>query len=390
MLAPALYLVPLATAGLGWLAREWFLHRAPNLRFRYLRRDYFTGLNYLLNEQPDKAVDIFLKLLKADEDTVETHLALGALFRRRGEVDRSIKVHQSLVARPQLPRRYRVLALSALAQDYARAGVLDRAEQLFQDLVKMKEQLPVSLKSLLLIYQQEKNWTKAIDVAEKLRDVLPNFDMHVTLAQLYCEEACVSLGNGRVSEASRLLSKAERIDNNCVRASILLGNIARDQRRYKQAIAYYKRVSERNPKFLYQVMPSLIACYNKLSDDSGLITFLRDVLTTTSQVCVVLAVAEHLQAKSGKGDALEFITDQLKINPSLMILRYLIALYYSNTHGKIHEQLSMLLQIIDTLLEKRHTFRCASCGFSGRQHYWLCPGCQTWSSIQPLHGLEGI
>jgi lipopolysaccharide assembly protein B len=387
MLLPLYLITPAIGLGVGWFAREWLLHRAPNLRFRYLRRDYFTGLNYLLNEQPDKAVDVFIKLIKADEETIETHLALGALFRRRGEVDRSIRIHQSLVSRQDLAQTYKIQALSALAQDYAKAGVLDRAEKLFLELVDMKAELPLSLRQLLLIYQQEKNWTAAIMVAERLNSVEPSETSQETLAQFYCEMAAELIRDGSSTNAKRYLLHAERIDKTCPRPCIMLGNLFHDQRRYKQAIACYKRVSERDSDYIYAVIPSIVECFKKLSDESGLLSYLQTELKIRPQPQVVLTMAKYLLKNDDAQTAIVFVAEQLKMHPSLLILQNLIALYRDTTHGDVADQLALLGGIIDSLLNKRNSFRCNQCGFSGKTHYWLCPGCQTWNSTRPVQDL---
>ena len=185
----------------------------------------------------------------------------------------------------------------------------------------------------------------------------------------------------------RYLLQAERIDKACPRGPIMLGDIFYEQRRYKQAIACYKRVSERDPDFIYAIMPAIIDCYKKLSDETGLSAYLERELTDKPQVDVVLAIAKQLNTKQGHLAALEFITKQLQNNPSLAILQYLVTAYRDNTHGEVHAQLSLLLSIIDSILKKRNLFRCNQCGFSGKSHYWLCPGCQTWNSTKPIQDL---
>src|SRR6187455_821489 len=160
-------LLPVAAAS-GWLAGRLGGERKGGARVSRLSNTYFRGLNYLLNEQQDKAIEVFLKLAEINRDTVETHLALGNLFRRRGEVDRAIRVHQHLIARPNLSQEEKTVALLELGEDYMRAGLLDRAETLFTDLVAMDAQVPSALRHLIGIYQHEKDWGKAIDHARRL------------------------------------------------------------------------------------------------------------------------------------------------------------------------------------------------------------------------------
>ncbi len=201
MLDLLLLLLPIAAVS-GWYGG--YKHKSsaaqkPN----FLPRDYFIGLKYLIDEQPDKAVDIFIKMLEVNSDTVETHLALGGLFRRRGEVNRAIRIHQNLIARPQLVKGQRVQALSELAQDYMRAGVLDRAENLFLELLELDKGNEANFRYLLHIYEQQKDWEQAITIARKLHNMQP------AIAHYYCE-----LGDHK---------KALLMDKNCVRATLLQG-----------------------------------------------------------------------------------------------------------------------------------------------------------------------
>src|SRR3990167_859744 len=224
MIPATLTLLPFATGGLGWLIGRYFWQKTTSEQNNNLPADYFVGLNYLINEQPDKAVDVFILLLEVNSETIETHLALGSLFRRRGEVDRAIRMHQNLIARPQLSKHYRAQALEALGQDYLHAGVIDRDEKLFLELVEMGEKNIPSLRSLLHIYQQEKDWLQAIETAQKLAAVSGE-TMDPTIAQYYCEIAEQVMEEGAMHQASRYLKRAKAIDPDCVMASLMRGNI---------------------------------------------------------------------------------------------------------------------------------------------------------------------
>jgi len=214
-------LLPVAAAS-GWLVAQ----RGKS----FLSPDYFKGLNYLLNEEPDKAIDVFIKLIDVDSDTVETHLALGLLFRRRGEVNRAIRIHQNLIARTTLNPQQRSLALFELAHDYRHAGLLDRAEDLFRELAISGKYQVLALRQLLEIYQQEQDWNKAINIAQKLV-VFDNKQMH-TIAQYYCELAEDYRQKGQNDAALEAIENALKADQNCVRASLIEGQLAlqRDSR----------------------------------------------------------------------------------------------------------------------------------------------------------------
>src|SRR3990167_8991790 len=203
-----------AAAYSGWLAAIRQFKQKENKKDNRLSREYVVRLNYLLNEQPDKAVDIFIKLLDVDSETVETHLALGSLFRRRGEVDRAIRIHQNLIARPQLHIMQRKAALMALAEDYLRAGVYDRAERIFIEVVELGGDTdPNSLKGLLAIYQHEKAWEKALDILKKFALVTGNH-MNKEAAHYHCEMAEQCLSKGAEEQAYNMMKQALVIDKN--------------------------------------------------------------------------------------------------------------------------------------------------------------------------------
>lgn len=247
MLQLLLLLLPLAAVS-GWFFG--YRHRKSsedNLENNFISPEYFLGLNFLINEQPDKAVDVFVRMLEVNTDTVETHLALGNLFRRRGEVDRAIRIHQNLIARPQLDETQRMQAIFELAQDYLRAGVLDRAEKLFLELIKKGGEVSASLNSLINIYQQQKDWYQAISTAKKL-EKLSSVNMNTPIAHLYCELANQTRTKGLHDKAHSYLKDALRHDKNCARANIILGKLFFESGKYQEAIKSMLKVYKQDPE----------------------------------------------------------------------------------------------------------------------------------------------
>lgn len=381
----ALLLLPVAATCGYWFGQR-DRKKLPSLP--HWHRDYFKGLNYLLDEQPDKAVDVFIKLLEVDSDTVETHLALGSLFRRRGEVDRSTRIHQNLIARPQLERNYKVQALSALGQDYLRAGVLDRAERLFLELVELDAIDEKNLKFLLHIYQQEKEWEKAIEIATKLQKISGRSSLPI-LAQYHCELAEIKKSQNACEAAIDYCRSAEAIDHDCVRASLLRGEIEMSLGNYENAIRCYKRVKKQDSSFLSETIEPLVQCYQALDKEDELLHYLNDALQQYQRFSLVLVISQYVQKREGDTAAIEFLAEQIRHRPSLRALRHLLELYIANSKGDTREKLSILQNFMDTLLEDKPTYRCCHCGFSGRILYWLCPGCHHWMSVKPILGLEG-
>ena len=379
-------LLPVAAVG-GWFAGRRASAGNTTKLSPTLRQDYFKGLNYLINEQPDKAVDVFIKLLEVDTDTVETHLALGSLFRRRGEVDRAIRVHQNLIARPQLGKSHRFHALLELGQDYLRAGVLDRAERLFLELVEMGEGTQGSLRFLLHIYQQEKDWQKAIETAQKLS--ARGEPVHDIIAQYHCELAEQLIEKGRTSQALDYLIRAQTIDHHCVRASLILARLETEKGHYKEAIRCYKRVVEQDSDYISEVVLLLTECHRRINEENKLVAYLEDCLIRYPRISLVLAISDYLQHQHGEKVAIEFIAQQIQRQPSLRGLTHLVGLYLLNSTGDTREKLLILQNFMKKLLVDKPVYRCFKCGFSGKMLYWLCPSCHHWNTVRPIQGLEG-
>lgn len=370
----------------------WFLgYRArPKIelpRKMKVPRDYLIGLNLLLNEETDKAVDVFVKMLEVDSDTVETHLTVGKLFRRRGEVDRAIRIHQNLIARPQLEKEYREQSLYELGQDYLSAGMLDRAERIFLDLVNSKTPSAQALQTLIDIYQQGKDWNNAILMAARYESVTRQ-NMQPTIAQYYCELADVEYAKKRYDEAKEYLDKAVYADKTCARASLTLAKILMHQGDYKNALRSLKKIKDQNPAFLSEAIDLLASCYEKLDEEEKLVIYLKHLLDEYPRVPVALILAERIRKRKGDKVAASFVADYVRRYPSLRGLYIFINIYISNAEGRAREDLQILQNLMKNLLATKPEYQCHSCGFSGKTLHWQCPGCKQWSSTMPVHGME--
>ncbi len=354
-----------------------------------LSREYVVGLNFLLNEQPDKAVDIFIKLLEVDSETVETHLALGSLFRRRGEVDRAIRIHQNLIARPQLSVLQRKEALMALGQDYMSAGFFDRAERVFLEVVEIGGSRETSsLNGLLAIYQQEKAWEKALDVIKQLEQLTGN-SMHSQAAHYYCEMADHALKINAPEKASHAIKQALIVDRQSVRASLMLAHVEMQGGRYKQAIRALKHVPDQDPSFLNEIIEPLVRCYRELDAMDECIDYLEQTLPEHPRASVIFVIADYLSREKSVDFAIDFVSSQLSQHPSIRGLNRLIFWHLESAHGKVRDKLQMLYAITSKFLENKPIYRCGHCGFSGKLLHWHCPSCKNWGRVKPIHGLEG-
>ena len=382
-------LLPLAAWSGWWIAIKQG-NKSPHLHSHdSFSREYVVGLNYLLNEQQDKAVDVFIKLLEVDSETVETHLALGSLFRRRGEVDRAIRIHQNLTARPQLCPQLRHEALVALAQDYMSAGVFDRAERIYLELIEHRgEKQIASLRGLLAIYQQEKAWEKALETLTQLEKAT-NISCHAQAAHYHCEMAQEALKKNMFDKASLAIRHALSIDSASVRASLMSAQLEIKNGRYKQAIRDLKQVPLQDPEFLSEIVEPLILAYRESNNLGACIDYFEQLLADYPRTSVIFAIGDFFREQKTSDQAIDFVAEQLNRHPSIRGINQLIYWHLGSAHGKVRDKLQMLYDITHKFLENKPIYRCGHCGYSGKILHWLCPSCKYWGSVKPIHGIEG-
>ncbi|MFO0452215.1 MAG: tetratricopeptide repeat protein [Pseudomonadota bacterium] len=365
---------------LGWYAtRRWRIGQAPP-SVRTPSRDYLAGLNFLVNEQPDRAVEAFLRAVAVDSDTVETHFALGALFRRRGEVDRAIRVHQNLIARDALDPAYREQATYALAQDYLRAGLLDRAEKLLLQLSEAGTYRLVALKDLVRVYEIQRDWDRAIathrDMAKVTNPLQPQ-----AVAHYYCELAEAARANGDFEAARSHLRAARGDQRRFPRGALIRADVALDLGDAEMAIRLLKRVLLQQPSLAFEVLPRLVKALRAAGREKELDAVLGDLAAQAPEVAGALAYAAIV---SGELDS-----------PVLLAL----SREYANAEPAVAEMIEALwpkgtplddaaLRRVGGALRRQALrnprFRCGECGFSSTTFFWQCPGCKTWDGLRPL------
>lgn len=370
-------LLPIAALS-GWLAAR------SHYKKRYARQsspfnpDYFKGLNYLLNEQPDKAIDVFIRLLAVNSETVETHLALANLFRRRGETDRAIRIHQNLIARPTLTLEQRNQALVELGLDYMNAGVLDRAEQLFLELLGKPSPPFQAFEQLLRIYQQEKDWTKAIEIAKKIESQSKQ-KLGPMIAQFYCELAEHDLKT-TPNTVPALIKQALSNDQNCIRATLLEADLYINANNFKKALKSLLRIEQQSHLFISEALPRLLTCYQHTNNLTAFETWLRSVLNRHPNMTSARLMLTHvIQQQYGGQQAQDYLHSQLQEHPSIEGLHTLISLGEASNPILI----PLIQGITETLVQRGHRYTCPNCGFSGKKLHWHCPGCKQWGTIRP-------
>lgn len=398
-----LFCVLLAAVAAGWFAGRASSKQKQAGSARV--SGYYQGLNYLLDAEPDGAVDAFIDGLDVNSETVETHLAVGSLLRRRGEADRAVRVHQNLLSRPSLPARLIHRAHLELAKDYISAGLLDRAERLLQDLAtESVEQRKASLSYLVSIYERQKDWPQAAASAEAMlprRSLLSSSldedelraqrKTRTAIAHYHCEIAQAAMGDNQWGKARAALGKALERDKRCVRASLLLGELEYRCGNYRAGIRALQSISQQDPAAIPESVALLKQCYEIGNDSEGLSRYLQRCLKTAPSATLVLEVARHISQTKDKHAASAFLAEQLRLRPSLRSVSQWLQ-WQIDTASEDNTQkndLSLLQSLLQALIDERPVYRCRQCGFAGKQLHWHCPGCQQWGTTTGIRGLDG-
>ncbi|MCO4756903.1 MAG: lipopolysaccharide assembly protein LapB [Oceanospirillaceae bacterium] len=391
-----LLIVPLfiAVAVGWWLGRRERQARSKEQSKRLysnISRDYFTGLDYLLNERTDEAIESFIKALEVNSDTIPAHIALAKLFRRKGDVDRAIQIHQNLLARPDLDRSEFLRVQMALARDYYAIGLLDRAENLLLEIIRqrpMRETLVKAQRLLISLYEKEAEWEKALTAADQLatdeRKLLSR-----ELAHYCCELAEALIARHQYNEAQGYLRRSEIYDPNGIRGCLISARIAMDQSQWKLAIKHLKLAVDRDPVFVSETLDLLRRCYDHLAAEKELNAYLKRCMVNAPSTSVTLAVAEQIKDEQGLYVAGSFITEELKKRPSVKGFNRLIDMHIEHGAESARDSLRVLRGLTGQLELSKPVYRCNNCGFSGKSLLWQCPSCKKWSTTKPIQGLEG-
>ncbi|KAA3638799.1 MAG: lipopolysaccharide assembly protein LapB [Proteobacteria bacterium] len=352
-------------------------------KFEQLNHRYFKGLNYLLNDESDKAIDVFIQLAETSHATFEPQLALGNLYRKKGEVDKAIKLHQALIAQAQLPERYRTRALLAIGKDYMSAGLLDRAEVLFAELVELEAHTPEALKWLMDIYQQEQDWQQAIKTATRFQAATGR-SMRTNIAHFHCELADVARLQNNDSQALQHLAAALRVDQKSVRAHLSIGLIEQSKNNHQQAIKSFKQAIAADNRFVPIVLEPLVNSFQAIDQQQQLSKYLNTLISGYSGISPVLSLTQLTQQQSGNKAAQSLLRQHLKQTPSFKGLDMLLRLDMGDEADASHPDDEILTQLIEDLLSKQPRLRCRKCGFGAQSVHWQCPSCKNWGVVKPI------
>lgn len=385
-----IFLLLLAIA-IGWLLGRRESRACVTRPKTDLSHEYFTGLDYLLNEKMDEAIESFIRALEVNSDTIPAHLALAKLFRRKGDVDRAIQIHQNLLARPDLSHSDFMRIQMALARDYYAVGLLDRAENLLHEIIKnqpLKETRNKALELLIKLYEKEGEWQQALETGKSLSGESQKRCAN-ELAHYCCEQAEALLQKKQFKLAEAMLKRAEQYDGAHVRISLLFARMAIAQSQWKAAIKSLKQVRKQDKLFVSETIEMLRQCYVEMGSRRGYLDYLRESMAEAPSTTLMLAVAEQIKEERGLHAAGSYITDELKRRPSVKGFNRLIDLHIEHGADSAKDSLTVLRGLTGQLELSKPVYRCNSCGFSGRQLLWQCPSCKSWGTTKPIQGLEG-
>jgi len=365
---------------LGWLAARIDIKHIVS-QSKQLPESYFKGLNFLLNQQPDKAIEAFTEAAKADTETVELHFTLGGLFRRRGEVDRAIHLHQALVERPDLGHEQRLAAQFELGQDFLAAGLLDRAELIFKTLAET-HYAEQALRFLMEIYVQEREWQQAIATAEQLAQ-RTNQPHQIEIAHFMCELATNEAVAGRYEAAHRYLDQALSINRRSVRASLLLGEFEALQGRHEEALSIWRRIESQQPDFLPLVAAKMLASFKALGRTAEGLTLLKHYLEKYASIDMLNVVYQASLENEGIATAYPLVRTELQRHPTLQGYEKLLEAQLFDVSAEQRPHVQLVKNLIQQHSQRLAYYQCESCGFKARQFFWHCPACTGWETFPP-------
>ena len=381
-----LALIPAAAWG-GWILAKSTTRRGEQKRNRNFSNRYFQGLNYLLDEQPDKAIAVFIEMAEVTADTIETHLALGSLFRRRGEVERAIRVHQNIISKPGLDERQKTRALLELGEDYMRAGLFDRAENLFNELIERESHAPSALRHLLDIYQQEKDWEKALQQAQKLEEATGE-KMGLVMAHFSCELAENDLAANKPAAARKHLRQARRYFPESIRARLILAKIALQQEMFAEALDVYEEIVEMDMEYIHDILDPYLASAKAADEFPRALASMQKWAEHYDGISLLTSLTRVMRTEQGLEAATRYLAEALTRRPSVQGLDYLIKLKLEG--GPETESGDEILRAVaQKLLARQPSHRCTHCGYAGHSHHWQCPSCKNWSTTRIIRGVLG-
>ena len=371
------------TLAIGWLLG---FYSRPSVKVEEASSDSSPNIKHRLqlffDSYDDASIDKFVQSLEVTPETVALHISIGKHFRTQGEVEKAILIHQNLMAHPELDQSASEPVIYELAKDYRAAGLYDRAEALLEQLKSSRAFSFKSLTLLLDIFEREKDWQNALDVASGM-DLKRNPDIALSAAYYCCEIAEEKANSGEVYEARKMLKKALRLSKNCVRAHLELAKMEMESEGYRAAISHLKQVAENSPENLSLALPLLLECTQLTNTFDQYRKYLNRLYDSTAQVAVMLALVDSWLIEGNKEEAFSFLENELAKTPSMKVLGELLERKENALQETSPEVLEVIKVVISKAQKESEQFICSHCGFTGKQMHWMCPSCKQWQAIRP-------
>lgn len=388
MLELLFLLLPVAAA-YGWYMGRNSIKQNDQSVKTDLSKKYSQGINYLLSNQQDKAIEHLIETLQVEDDSIDAHFAMANLFRKRGELDRALKVHEHLVRHKHLPDAAKHKAAFELGKDFFSAGLFDRAEAMFVRLLKSKNYELKALSYLLQIFQSTKDWKKGIAFEKNIVKSGDKKLLHV-LANFYCElatQACTKEDNIEVIE---LLEQALKLDKESCRANWLMASIYEQHEQYDHAIQCYMAIYQQDTEFFPDVIDKMENCYAQNNEQEQFFDFIKKVYSETGATSALIKYVQHLSAEGKIEQANQFILTGLKRRSTIGGFKHFVKMQLNaNNSPKESESLQVIRELVSEYLKMKPRYSCRNCGFNSSTHYWSCPSCHEWEQLKPVRGLEG-
>lgn len=369
---------------IGWILGRWrpFKKTDSAKQVDNCSDSYAKGLNYLLSDDSENAIKVFTKIIEVNPNTIEIHLSLGNLFRSKGEVDRAIKVHQNLLARPDLSRKQRHAAIEELAKDYLKAGLLDRAEKLFKELIELDSSNVIAYRYLLDLYIAEKSWEEAVECAQVLFDQkYPGAS--ITLSQCLCEAAEKAVSKGNRKKARDNLTKALEVDDSCVRAALLLIQWYLNVQDNSAAKKVFQRLVRKSPEYMELYIEPAKQIFLRGKESTKYQIFLQQQYTHQPSTRLAIALLEHYETMNKPEKTRQFLLEVLAKTPSFGAYDFALGFLQSDTM-QLSDTRQGLSNFLKAMQEKKAEFVCTQCGYESHAIQWNCPSCRNWASMKPV------
>ena len=380
------FLLPVAAAA-GWYAAKRNDSRRPEAYWNYAS-NFHQGLNVLLGEQQENSIELFDDLSDTSRETADTHITLGNLFRRRGDIDRAILLHESVINKETLADEVRATARFELAKDYDSAGLLDRSETVFRQLIESGHRIEDAYRCLLDLHEREHDWQQAIVVANECESVT-HMSLGSQVAHYYCELAVIAGNEARADDAGELLIMALKHHPECARALMMQAALALESSQHDRALQLFEHVENLRPELMPEIIQQRFMAFKAIQDKDRLMQFIKRISAQRNAYSVIRSTREVIAELQSVELAERFFKDQILKRPSLKGLRDWARDQLALSKPGEREKVKVICNLLDQVVEDKPAYRCISCGFQGNVMHWRCPGCGTWDSVSTIIGVEG-